>query len=182
MWRSISMENGAFGFLKRGWKQGVKRILKSFLLCKNGELSPRSISFLCSLYGICFSETIKIEKGEEGSKPVYVYAKCFTNLFYCLSKGSLQIGISFFQFGFYYFHLNNTYKVKRKWEAYFRAQSMWMAELEFRHRSAILQNCMIMSGKVISKQVSQSLRWAARRVSKGIRIVPSKKFNYIKCK
>ena len=163
-------------------KAGCKEDSEVFSPLQEWRTSPRSISFLCSLCGICFSETIKIEKGEEGSKPVYVYAKCFTNLFYCLSKGSLQIGISFFQSGFYYFHLNNTYKVKRKWEAYFRAQSMEIAEPEFRHRSAILQNCMIMSGKVISKQVSQSLRWAARRLSKGNRIVPSKKFNYIKCK
>ena len=130
-------------------KAGCKEDSEVISPLQEWRTSPCSISFLCSLCGICFSETIKIEKGEEGSKPVYVYAKCFTNLFYCLSKGSLQIGISFFQSGFYYFHLNNTYKVKRKWEAYFRAQSMEIAEPEFRHRSAILQNCMIMSGKVI---------------------------------
>lgn len=124
MWRSISFENGAFRFLKRGWKQGLKRDSEVTSPLQEWRAFPMQHFLSVFSLWVCFSEAIKIEKGEGGSKPVHVYARCFTNLVYCLSKDSLQIGISFFQFGFYYFHLNNTCKVKRKWEAYFRAQSV----------------------------------------------------------
>lgn len=136
----ISMEKQ--GIFLRGTKQEVKRGSASFLPCKGRQLCPWNTSMFSwwgpFLWG--HEEGDKRRKLAFGDKCLPCAVQIY---FIVLQKFPYRLA--------FIISLNKTLKVKRKWEAYFRLQSKWMTEPEFRHRSAIFQNCTIMSGYIISK-------------------------------